>query len=70
MGQLCIGGDWACAHGNFETLQFLARSIAELTPEPLRREVADLALRCATDPEHAVEAWVVLTDRVRSLRQW
>lgn len=64
VGQLCIGGDWACAHGDFETLQFVARRIADLTPEPQRREIADLAHRCAADPEHAVEAWVDLKRRV------
>ncbi len=64
VGQLCIGGDWACAHGDFETLQFVARSLAELAPERVRKEVADLAQRCVADPEHAAEAWVDLKARV------
>lgn len=64
LGQLFIGGDWASAHGDFETLEYIARSIAELTPEPMRQRVTVLARRCAQDPEHAVDAWVALKDHV------
>ncbi len=57
IGKLCVGGDWACAHGDFGGLRYVAQQLASYAPEPIHCKLAELAAACATDPDHAVEIW-------------
>ena len=57
IGVLCVGGDWACAHGDFETVGHLTRRLAGLVGEPIHCELTALAEVCTTDPRRAVDAW-------------
>jgi hypothetical protein len=62
VGKLCVGGDWACAHGDFGGLRYIAQQLADYAPEPVRRDLAALASACANDPVRAIALW----DRVRN----
>jgi hypothetical protein len=69
IGTLVVGGDWACAHGDLGGLADVARRLATLAGEPLRRELVALADACHRDPDQATAAWVrVKTGVLRSLR--
>lgn len=57
IGKLCVGGDWACAHGDFSGLRHVAQQLASYAPEPIHCELTELAAACATDPDHAVQLW-------------
>lgn len=57
IGELCIGGDWACARGDFSTLRHIARCLAAHAPEPLHCELIALANTCSDDPERAAALW-------------
>lgn len=57
IGQLCVGGDWACAHGDLAALRHVARSLAGRVPEPIRRELHELAAACLREPERAGALW-------------
>jgi hypothetical protein len=57
IGVLCLGGDWACAHGDLSTLGYLVRQLALLVPEPVHCELLSLAEVCTGDPERAADAW-------------
>lgn len=67
IGELCVGGDWACAHGDVETLGFIALRLAELVHEPLHCELAALAEQCRGDPTHANEAWARIKPRLQAV---
>jgi len=68
VGTLCVGGDWACAHGDLEALGDVAARLVSYTPEPLHRELVALSGLCHTDPDQATAAWLQLKGRVlRSL---
>jgi hypothetical protein len=64
---LLHAGDWACAHGDDESLSRICESLAgRLDDGTLRthaRRVAALAMR---DLDAASELWSQLADRVRS----
>jgi hypothetical protein len=60
IGQLCVGGDWACAHGDLEALAHVARRLAECTTEPLHCELVELASLCQSDPDRATMVWTEL----------
>ena len=64
IGQLCFGGDWACAHGDLETLGHIANLLAETASEPLHCELASLADLCRRDPDVATAVWVRLKEAV------
>lgn len=68
IGELCTGGDWACAHGDVEALQFVVAQLAEYIREPLHCEVIALAEACASDPERATELWGKLKEKVLAER--
>jgi hypothetical protein len=57
IGKLCVGGDWACAHGDFGGLRYIAEQLADFAPEPIHCELAALASACATDPDRASALW-------------
>lgn len=63
IGELCVGGDWACAHGDLEALGFVARELASSAAEPLHHDLLVLADECYADPNHAVASWVQLKER-------
>ena len=65
IGELCFGGDWACAHGDMSALGHVARCLAEYAREPLHCELVALAESCRCDPDRATAAWV----RLKSLVQ-
>ena len=62
---LCVGGDWACAHGDLEALGDIAGRLAGYTYETLHRELCELAELCRSDPDHAVALWIRLKQEVR-----
>lgn len=69
IGELCFGGDWACAHGDFGGLRYIAQQLADCVEEPLHCELVDLALACNTDPDRAAALWDCLKDQLfRSAR--
>jgi hypothetical protein len=64
IGELCVGGDWACAHGDLSTLGDIARALAERFADPLHCMLVDLADACRADPERATTAWFGLKPRI------
>jgi hypothetical protein len=59
-GELCVGGDWACAHGDFGALRWIAEELAARLPEPTHCRLVELAGSCASDPRRAGELWMEL----------
>lgn len=64
VGELCIAGDWAIAHGEVETLAFISQRLAETVAEPLHCELARLAELARCDPDQAAAEWGDLKVRV------
>lgn len=64
IGKLCMGGDWACAHGDLEALHDIAMRLAVHAPEPLHCELVALAEQCRSDQDHASARWVELKPQV------
>jgi hypothetical protein len=64
IGKLCVGGDWACAHGDFSALRYVALQLADYSPEPIHCELAALATACGEDPERAATLWDLLKPRL------
>jgi hypothetical protein len=64
IGELRVGGDWACAHGDLDALCHVARRLAEHAREPLHSELIALATACHRDPDHAVVIWTRLKERL------
>lgn len=62
IGKLCIGGDCACAEGDFVGLGCIAQQLADYAPEPIHCELAELASVCTVDPARATALW----DRMKS----
>jgi hypothetical protein len=60
IGELCVGGDWACAHGDIEALGFVAKELAVRGPAHLRTRLSELVEECAVDPNRAAADWPVL----------
>ncbi|MBX3161763.1 MAG: hypothetical protein KF773_37725 [Deltaproteobacteria bacterium] len=60
IGELCVGGDWACAHGDFGGLRDVAEQLAERVPEPAHQMLVELADACLADPTRAGELWYEL----------
>lgn len=57
IGELCVGGDWACAHGDFAALRDVSLQLAVQTAEPLHCALIELAAACYCDPDRAVQLW-------------
>ena len=64
IGKLCVGGDWACAHGDLEALRYVAQCLAVYAHEPVHCELLELAATCTYDPDHAVELWIRLKEEL------
>lgn len=64
IGKLCLGGDWACAHGDFAGLRSVAQQLAEYVAEPIHCELVDLARACKSDPDRAAVLWNGLKERL------
>lgn len=64
IGKLCVGGDWACSHGDFEALGDIAVQLADFAREPLHCEFVALGALCHDDPEQASAAWLRLKAEV------
>jgi hypothetical protein len=64
IGTLCVGGDWACAHGDLEALGDVALRLASYTASPLHGELVALASLIHADPERATATWVHLRPRL------
>jgi hypothetical protein len=65
IGELLVGGDWACSYGDVGTLAHAAELLAACVPEPLRRELLEVARACHCDDEHAAERWHDAREHVR-----
>jgi hypothetical protein len=57
IGRLCIGADWACAHGDLDSLREIAHQLASYVPEPIHCELVALASACAGAPDRATTLW-------------
>ena len=66
IGKLCLGGDWACAHGDLETLGHIAQSLTAYAHEPLHCELLALADLCRCDSDRATAAWVRLKELMQA----
>jgi hypothetical protein len=64
IGKLCVGGDWACAHGDLGGLRYVAQQLADYVREPMHGELDTLVAACANDPDRAIALWTSLKDRV------
>jgi hypothetical protein len=64
IGELCVGADWACAHGDISALQYIAQQLAAYAREPLHCTLMELVDTCAGDPDRAVLLWYRLKDQV------
>jgi hypothetical protein len=62
LGELCVGGDWACAHG--DGLRYIAQQLAACAREPLHCALMELADACVGDPDRAVLLWSQLKNQV------
>jgi len=63
VGELVVGGDWACAHGDFSTLHFIGEQLAAHAPRALRSKLLAFAEHCIDDPERAAMEWAALRRR-------
>jgi hypothetical protein len=64
IAKLCIGGDWACAHGDFAALRHIAQQLATSATEPLHCELVGLADACLDRESRAAELWHQLRGRL------
>jgi hypothetical protein len=64
IGKLCVGGDWACAHGDFGALRHVARQLAGLIAEPTQCELVALEEACLCDLSRAVMLWCEIKTRL------
>lgn len=64
VGELCVGGDWACSNGDLEALGYVAGRLSSYADEPLRWELTSLAEICRCDPDRAVAVWIRLKQQV------
>jgi hypothetical protein len=60
IGELCLGGDWARAHGDIEALGFVAKELALRGPAHLRRRLNELAVECLSNPARAAVDWPIV----------
>lgn len=64
IGKLCVGGDWACAHGDLSALRHVAQQLADYVPEPIHCELEALSAACAAEPDRAAALWDALKNRL------
>jgi hypothetical protein len=68
VGKLCVGGDWACAHGDVSGLLDVARRLEDYMPEPIHDELESLVAACASDPDRAAALWDAVKNRIYGSR--
>lgn len=56
---LCMGGEWACAHGDVAGLRDVVHRLEAFVPASVRAELRAVAEACRHDAEHASALWVV-----------
>ncbi len=57
---LLTGCDWACAHGDAETMAHVIARIATRADDPLRTELLELSRLWRLDPDLAARGWPML----------
>ena len=62
IGKLCVGGDWACAHGDYAALRDIALRLSALAPEPMHCTLLELADACFVDSDRASQLWSTCKD--------
>jgi hypothetical protein len=55
VGALCVGGDWACAHGDFGALRAVALRLHGYLPT--HHELIACADACHANPDRAALLW-------------
>lgn len=63
-GSLLSGCDWACTHGDAETMADVITRIAAQSDEPLRTELDELSRLWRLDPDLAARRWPLLRHQV------
>jgi hypothetical protein len=63
VGELVVGGDWACAHGDFSTLHFIGERLATHAASSLKTKLLAFAEHCLDNPERAATEWASLRTR-------
>ncbi|HTJ40561.1 MAG TPA: hypothetical protein VL463_00635 [Kofleriaceae bacterium] len=66
MGELLVGGDWACAEGDAATLSHVAELLALCFAEPYRTNLIEISHLGHSDPELAATRWADLRVQLRS----
>lgn len=61
---LCVGGDWACAHGDLAALRDIAQQLTVTAEASLHCELEALADACLARPARACDLWWQLRDRL------
>jgi len=61
---LLSGCDWACAHGDAETMAHVITRIAARSDEPLRTELEELSRLWRLAPDLAARRWPLLRHQV------
>lgn len=64
IGKLCVGGDWACAHGDFGALREVVRQLESLVAEPKHCELVALEDACLAEPARASTLWCELKEQL------
>ncbi len=67
LGVLLVGGDWACANGDFSALRHVANQMAADLPA-WRNDLGALADACDHEPERAAALWVAIKDQLHRPR--
>ena len=63
IGELAVGGDWACVHGDFAALGELVRRLSVSVSEPVHCELVAFAELCTAEPSRVANEW----PRIREL---
>lgn len=64
IGAYCVGGDWACAHGDFAGLRHVVEQLCILEGAPLHDELRVIADACTADPDLAATRWMLIRPRL------
>jgi hypothetical protein len=66
LGELCVGGDWACAHGDFAALRQVARRLVSCADASLQAKLTELEGSCRRDPARAAALWSQLKHELKT----
>lgn len=64
IGQLCVSGDWAAAHGDFSTLRYVSEQLVPWLPDELHVYLIELSAACWDDLDRASSLWETLKRRI------